>query len=270
MKIKKSASANVILITFILVIAIPILTMLVWSFTERWAWPDMLPQTFSLRALREVLHGGGRLAQTIVSSAAISLTVASLSVVIGLMTTRALIFYDIAGKNLIYFFTTLPLMVPVTVFAMGAHVTFIKLGLNNSVPGVIVAHLICSLPYATHLLAGGTEALGKGLEEQARVLGASEFYAFRWITLPLLSPVILSAFSMAYIVSFSQYFLTLLIGGGQVRTFTIIMVPYLQSGQRNIAGMYSTVFLAVTLIVLVTFEKITAKWSKNTDANFYS
>lgn len=64
----------------------------------------------------------------------------------------------------------------------------------------------------------------------------------------------LSSFSVAYIVSFSQYFLTLLIGGGQVKTFTIVMVPLLQGGNRNIASVYSTVFLGVTLIIFGVFE----------------
>ena len=86
----------------------------------------------------------------------------------------------------------------------------------------------------------------------------------------MLVPVILSAFSMSYIVSFSQYFLTLLIGGGQVKTFTIVMVPYLQSGERNIACAYSTVFLGITIVVFGIFEKISEAWSKNMDTEFYA
>ncbi len=94
--------------------------------------------------------------------------------------------------------------------------------------------------------------------------------AFFRVTFPLLVPVILSSFSMAYIVSFSQYFLTLLIGGGQVKTFTIVMVPYLQGGDRNIACAYSVIFLGITLAVFALFEKIAGRWGKNTDTEFYT
>ena len=55
---------------------------------------------------------------------------------------------------------------------------FIRLGLNNTVLGVIIAHLICSLPYAVHLLIDGTRAVGNRLEEQARVLGHLRFKHF--------------------------------------------------------------------------------------------
>ena len=62
----------------------------------------------------------------------------------------------------------------------------------------------------------GTRAIGVKLEEQARVLGAGALQAFFKVTLPNLFPVMLSAFSMAFVVSFSQYFLTLMIGGGNL------------------------------------------------------
>ena len=82
--------------------------------------------------------------------------------------------------------------------------------------------------------------------------------------------MILSAVSMSYIISFSQYFLTLIIGGGNVKTFTIVMVPYLQSGNRNIASIYSVIFLGVTLLVFTVFEKIGKHWTKNSGGEFYS
>ena len=114
------------------------------------------------------------------------------------------------------------------------------------------------------------EASGKKLEEQARVLGASPVKAFVKVSLPILAPVIVSAVSMSYIVSFSQYFLTLLIGGGNVQTFTIVMVPYLQGGDRNIACVYSTIFLAVTLLVFTVFEALAKRWTKDGTGDFYA
>lgn len=252
------------------VILLPAAIMLVWVFTERWAWPDLVPQVFSMRALEEVLGRKEQLAGVFLSSIGISAAVAALSAAVALMTARALVLYDFPGKKLMAFFTILPFMVPATVFAMGVQVTFIRLGLNNTVPGVILAHLICSLPYAVRLIQDGSEAVGDRLEEQARVLGASGRQAFLRVTLPLLAPVILSAVSMSYIVSFSQYFLTLLIGGGNVRTFTIIMVPYLQGGDRNIACVYSAVFLGITLPVFAFFEGLARRWTRDAAGEFYA
>ena len=108
------------------------------------------------------------------------------------------------------------------------------------------------------------------LEEQARVLGAGPLTAFRRVTLPNLLPVILSAFSMSYIVSFSQYFLTLIIGGGNVKTFTIVMVPFLTGGERNFASIYSVIFLMVTIVIFGVFELVTRRIMKNRDVEYFS
>ena len=116
----------------------------------------------------------------------------------------------------------------------------------------------------------GTEAVGNKLEEQARVLGAGPWKAFFKVTFPMLMPVMLASMSMSYIVSFSQYFITLLIGGGSVKTFAIVMVPYMQGGDRNIASIYSMIFLGITLIVFAIFEGISKLWTKNGSGEYYT
>lgn len=267
---KKHRLTTAAITALLLAVIVPMATVALWMFVERWAWPDLWPQVFSTRALREIFGRKEQLLTLFCSSILISVIVGVLSVVIGLLTARALVFYEFPGKKCISFLTILPFMVPATVFAMGIQMTFIKLGINNTVTGVILAHLVCSLPYAVRLLTDGMEGTGLALEEQARVLGAPPLYAFAKVTLPILSPVILSALSMAYIVSFSQYFLTLLIGGGSVRTFMIVMVPYLQGGDRNIACVYSAVFLAVTLAVFGVFEWIAGRAAKHGTGEFYT
>lgn len=268
-KTKSTFFATIILILCVITILFPVGVMGVWIFTERFAWPDLFPQVFSMRAVESVLHRKEELAQLFLSSIGISAIVAVLSVGFGIMTARAFVFYEFKGKQVFYFASVLPFLIPATVFAMGIQMLFIKAELSNTVSGVVIAHLICSLPYAVRLLLEGTEAVGRQYEEQARVLGAGPIKAFWKVTFPVLKPVILSAFCMSYIVSFSQYFLTLLIGGGRIETFTIVMVPYLQSRERNIACIYSMIFLAVTVVVFCVFERIIGMWSKNQEAAFY-
>lgn len=269
MKKRNNLWENLIIAIFILLIIVPLLTIFVWTFTERWAWPSLVPQTYSLRAVSAVFRDRDELAQLFLSSMFISLTVAFFSVVIGTMTARALECYEFLGKKMFSFLALLPFLVPATVFAMGIQITFIKMGLSGTVPGVIIAHLICSLPYAVTLLQDGTRAMGTRLEEQARVLGAGPWQAFFKVTLPNLFPVMLSAFSMAYIVSFSQYFLTLMIGGGSVKTFAIVMVPFLTSGERSFAAVYSLIFLLITIAVFGLFEWIVSRFTKEQEVEYY-
>ena len=52
----------------------------------------------------------------------------------------------------------------------------------------------------------------------------------------------------------------MLIGGGRIVTYPMIMFPYIQSGDRNIAALYSMVFLVVSIIVLILIEKRIKKY----------
>ena len=56
MKRKKNIWEGLIIGIFIFLVIVPILTILVWVGTERWAWPSLIPQKFSMRAVKGILR----------------------------------------------------------------------------------------------------------------------------------------------------------------------------------------------------------------------
>ena len=74
------------------------------------------------------------------------------------------------------------------------------------------------------------------------------------MTLPSLLPGILSSVSMGFILSYSQYFTTLMVGGGRVKTIALVLVPYIQSGDRALSSVYSVAFVGSALLVFFLFE----------------
>lgn len=258
-KTRSDKALRIFLLISILTILIPLGVLIIWSFAARWPWPGLLPETWSLRAFKDVFEPHNQLFPILCSSIVLSLTVAVLSAIVAVMTARALIVYDFYGKSFIDFLSMVPNLVPATVFAMGAHVLFIRISLANTALGVILVHLIYTLPYSVNIMKDLTSSIGVKMETQAYILGASPFKTFIHISLPLLAPGILASISMAYILSFSQYFLTLLIGGGKVKTFSILMVPFIAKGDRSISSVYALVFIISSLLVFVTIEKIIKK-----------
>lgn len=259
----KSISSNKLLNFFLYLVLFTILApmaiLLLWTFVSQWPWPNLLPEAYSLRAIKEVFAPHAKVFQVLYSSILLSLTVAILSAIIGTMTARALTLYDFVGKKLIEFLSLAPILVPGTVFAMGIHVVFIQMSLADTVLGVIIVHLIYTLPYSVNIMKDLTESIGEQMELQAYVLGASPLKSFIYITLPLLTPGIMASISMAYITSFSQYFITLLIGGGKVKTLSILMVPFIAKGDRSLGSAYALVFVISTLAVFVVINKIIKK-----------
>lgn len=251
---KRHPIFNLILAAAGLCILLPMALLLVWSAAARWPWPDLLPEEYSLRTVRELLFGTASLPALVGSSTLLALVVAVLGTAVGLLTARATELYDIPGKSLVRFGTFLPLLVPGTVFAMGIQITLIRLGLADTAAGVVLVHTIVATPYCITILTDVTRAVGVKYEEQAAVLGAGPVRAFFQASLPALLPGVLSSMSMGFILSSSQYFTTLMVGGGRVRTLALVLVPYIQSGDRSLSAIYSVAFAGSALAVFFVLE----------------
>ena len=259
---KKRTFLRAVLAVTVTGILFPMAVIAIWSVTGRWPWPNLLPESWTLRTLEELFFGSANLPRLLGSSISLAAAVAGLATVISILTARATEFYVFRGKALIRFSGMLPLLVPGTVFAMGIQLVMLKLGLADKIAGVVLVHLVCALPYCIAIMGDVTRAVGVRLEEQAQVLGASPIRAFFAMTLPALLPGILSSMSMGFILSYSQYFTTLMVGGGRVKTIALVLVPYIQSGDRALASAYSVAFVGSAMIVFFIFEALIKKLQK--------
>lgn len=254
----------------LLIVLLPLAVVAIWAFTNSWPWPDLWPQELSTRGIDLVLSGHQNMGLgTLALSVGIACACAALSTAAAALACRALCNYQWRGRSLFQFTTVLPFIIPSTVFAMGVQVVFLQVGLARTVAGVILAHSIVALPYAIIIMMDVTRAAGANREDAARALGASPWQMIRHITIPQLLPGIISSLSMCYIMSFSQYFLTLLVGGGKVQTFVLVLFPYLSGGDRTIACAYSLVFLLITFAVFFVFEVLLRRFGVREGDNLY-
>lgn len=240
----------------IVIILLPIAITVIWSVTARWPWPNILPERLTTRTINELMFGSSDLLEVLCSSILLATLVAVLGTAIALMTARATEIYHVRGSQAVSWLALLPLLVPGTVFAMGIQVYLIKMGLNDTIAGVVIVHLVAALPYCILIMIDVTRSVGINLEEAAAVLGATPARGFVNVALPQLLPGMLSSASMAYIISYSQYFTTLIAGGGQIKTLALVLIPYIQSGDRALSSIYAIVFVGSALIVFIIFETL--------------
>lgn len=246
----------------------PILTVIIWSMAKTWPWPDLFPSEWGIRGLNHVFSPKSGAFKSLVTSIKLSSSVTIVSLMASVPAGKAIGIYEFRGKKLVKLLVLAPIIVPSIAVGMGIHTVFIKLGLSNTFLGVVLVHMITTLPYGIRIFTDIFEITGNRLENQAKVLGASSIQSFIYITIPIIAPGIISAGSLMFIISFSQYFLTFLIGGGNIVTYPMMMVPYIQSGDRAMASAYSIVFIAVTLLILLVIEKGVKFYYGDKD-NFY-
>lgn len=240
----------------------PVIILITMGFAKSWPWPILYPREFSLRGLKYVLFSKQNSTWILLYSVILSTIVTVLTLIVSIPAAKAIGIYNFKGKSIIKLIILSPIIIPPVSVGLGIHIAFIKVGLANTILGVIVIHLIPCIPYAVMILSDIFEIMGDNMEQQARVLGANRIKCFIYITLPLLMPAIISSAFLVFIVSFSQYFLTFLIGGGQVITYSLVMFPFIQSGDRTIAASYSIIFIITSLIFLIIVNKTVKSYYK--------
>ncbi len=238
---------------------LPLVTLAVQSVARLWLWPALLPPSWGLRAWEDTFRVSSGVLPSLANSLAIACAVALLSLLIAMPAARLLALVRFPGKTAVFFLLFLPILAPPLASAMGLHVVFLRLGLAGTATGVVLVHLIPAIPYAALLLVGSFSRLDTDLEAQARTLGATPLVVLRRVTLPLLAPGIAVAASFAFLISWSQYILTLLIGSGQVVTLPLALVSAQRSGDQALAAAICLLFLAPTGLLFL----LVGKWLRD-------
>lgn len=229
---------------------LPLLPLLVWSVAGEWRYPSLLPTAYSSRALRFVVSDASGVREGLVTSAVIAVSVAVVATVIGAAAGRALALHRFRGRGLVRFLLLSPVIVPPLASALGIQVVFVRLGLASTAVGVALVHLIPTIPYVTLVMESVYATYDTDYEAQARTLGASAFATFRTVTLPQLVPGLAVAGLFAFLVSWSEYLLTLVVGGGRVQTLPLLLFSFLQGNDDAVAAALALAFVAPAVALL--------------------
>ncbi|MBC8093014.1 MAG: ABC transporter permease subunit, partial [Pseudonocardia sp.] len=240
-------------------VLLPFVPLLVWSVSRTWAYPALLPQETSLRAVRLVTDPGSAVVGGLATSLAVATTVAVISGAIGLCAGRALGLHSFRGKRAVQFLLLAPVIVPPFAVTLGIQILFIRYGLADSVPGVVLAHLVPATPYVTLVLAATYANYDTAYEDQARVLGAAPWQVLWRVTLPAVRPGLAVAMLFAFLISWSEYILTLLVGGGAVQTLPLVLFAAVRTADTPVVAAVSLVIvLPPLLLVGLTSRFLTA------------
>jgi putative spermidine/putrescine transport system permease protein len=243
-------------------VLLPVAPLVVWSVAVNWFFPDLLPQGWSGQTWRYVGSASSRVGEALLTSTGLAGAVVALTALIGLPAARALGLYAFRGKRAVEWLLMAPLLVPSLVVVMGIQIFFIRYGLADTVLGVILVHLIPALPYFILVMTGVFANYSTELEETARTLGAGPLRTFWQVTLPAIWPGLTVAALFTFLVSWTQYITTVLIGGGQVVTLPMVLFPLIGAANHTVAAAVSLVFLApAVLILLVTARSLGSQGS---------
>ena len=239
----------VVLLIFLLLT--PLIAFFFNAFSFRWFYPQLFPNELSMRAWESIVASNSKVPVALLNSTILAVGVTLSSVVIGLPASRALGLYSFRGKRVIEFLILSPTIVPGIAVAMGLNINFIRWGLSGNIVGVGLVHLVPVMPYVVLTMSGVFANYNPEYEQQARSLGAGALATFWYVTLPAIFPGIVVASLFAYLISWSQYILTFLIGAGQVITMPVLLFSTASGSNNALTAAMSLVFVAPSILILI-------------------
>jgi spermidine/putrescine transport system permease protein len=223
----------------------------VWEgFSLRWfesAWQNEQVQEAALRTL---------LVATI--AATLSTIMATMAAI---ATTRTAPYRGLTFK---YAFINQPLMVPEIVTAVALLIVFSRFKIWSGYQGVgyiIAAHTAFCIPFAYLPIRARLENMDLTLERAAADLYATPWRTFRYVTLPLLWPGILAGLMLAFVISLDDVVITEFVKSGGQETLPTYMLGQLRRVVTPEVNAISTVFLALSVLIVTIFFLISRKKS---------
>ncbi len=252
--------AVLVLAVTLLIFALPIAVAGLWSLVDPqtgWFPPDVVPSKLSL-ANWQAMTSVPDLAHAFNTSFIIAVMVTLLSVILGMPTAFAIARRKLRYKRLVELVVLTPLMMPGVVLATGLGSIFIRVGLSQTVTGVVLAQTIVVMPFMVRIVAATIAGVPQDLLDAARNLGAGPWMTLRRVLLPMIAPGLFAGALLAFLGSLDEFILTFVVGMPTVQTLPILLWAYLggRSSIQTYAAVVSLALLAPTLILMFVAERV--------------
>jgi len=212
----------------------PLVLLGLWSVGDQWFFPALLPPHLTAEAWKALL--GGRLAIDVIVSGVVASATAAIACALALPVGRAMARLSGWRRRVAAATAFLPVAAPPIALGLGLQYAFVTLGLSGTIVGVIAAHVVPATSFLAIYFAGVFTAVDPRIEDEARSLGAKPLQVWTRITLPIVKRQIGDALALGFLVSWAQVPLTLVIGGGIIRTLPLAVYDYVRSGETRYAA----------------------------------
>ena len=230
------------------VLLLPLIPIALWSVSQGWYFPQVLPQVWTGAGWLAVIQGRSGIGTGLLTSLTIGLTTTGLALVVGIPAGYALT--RVSFSPWLRLGLYLPLLGSPLAVVMGLQEVLIRLGWQGSLAGVILMHLLPTVPYTSVVLSGVFASLDPGYVWQARSLGATVWQVGRYVVGPMLLPGVGVSALFAFLLSWNEFLLTFFVGAGEVLTLPMVLFTLLQGGNYTLIGAVTITAMLPGVVIL--------------------
>ena len=227
---------------------LPILLVIVFSFNESrlvTVWGG-----FSFKWYVTLFHN-----TQLLDSAWLSLRLAFMSAsaatILGILASLVIVrFKQYRGKQFFGFLVLAPMIIPEMIIGLAFLLLFVALGVPRGFFTLFLAHTTFGLCFVTVSVQARLAGFDTTLEEAARDLGSTVLQTFRFITLPIIMPGVLSGWALAFVLSFDDLIISSLTTGPGATTLPMRLYSQVRLGVTPEINAASTLMILAAISVL--------------------
>jgi len=189
------------------------------------------------------------LATAMKNSLLIALICTVIATALGTFMAIALVRYGFRGRSVVDFFVFLPLATPEVVLGAALLGWYLTLNFARGYTAIVIAHVMFTVSYVVVTVKARLEGMDRHIEEAAMDLGATEWTAFRKITLPMIAPGVAAAALLAAAISIDDYDVTSF-NAGQTQTFPLFIFGATRQGVPPEVNVLATGLLVIVLVLM--------------------
>lgn len=229
--------------------AVPILALAVWSFSASWGTGSPLPQRWGPGAWSYLASAGAAMAAPLLNTVVVAIAATLGSLLLGVPAAVALDRSSPGVRRLIARFLPVAALAPPLAIAFAAQPAFLRWAIGDTLVAVVFVHLVIALPWVMLVVGRASGRHGGDFEALARSLGARPVGVLLHVTVPALLPSIAGAAAVAFLLSWSQYVTTLVLGGAAVPTLATALAAFARSGDFAIAAALALVLMLPGIVL---------------------
>lgn len=242
------------MIAVYLFLYLPIFTLVVFSFND-----SRLVTVWSHASTRwySALMEDRALLEAVFLSLKIAFLSALMSVFFGTFTAFALHRYSrFRGRTLLSSMASTPLVMPDVIVGLSLLLMLVSMQHWLGFPErglftILLGHALLGSAYATVVVSSRLKEMDSRLEEAAMDLGCKPFQVFRLVTLPLLTPALVSAFLLTFTLSFDDVVLSSFLSGPGYSTMPMVIFSRARLGLNPTINAVATVTIVVVTIAVI-------------------
>ncbi len=173
---------------------------------------------------------------------------------LGTMAAYGLYVSTLRLATFVYVLLVTPIVVPIILVAIGVFYAYAKLGMVNTLTGLVLAHSILALPLVMVVVSAALKSYDMNQEMVARSLGASRVKAFFLVTLPQIRFAVITAALLSFLTSFDEVIIAMFVAGGENSTLTRNMFNALRDQIDPTIAAISTIMILVSSLALAASQ----------------